>query len=452
MGKESEMAKQKTTTKGNSKNGGGNGKGSTRYVAENVESSKEARAVIIAARRHQERVRESELEAGTFYTRLNAGRSTDIAVAVAGNPGNYAFPGGNQPSVHFNVGKEIGPKGAMFVIRFEVAQRGHELEGRPFDTKTYLKCDAVTKFGTQFRSHLEDPLAAATQELICHHLAKQLEGSQPSQTQEPMLVVETIEEKFEKSNKNLAGILDGVPGIYGLKTSEGIVIFDVFPSKKVSVAVLASTIPGITPSRAFLPIYLLGWENLPQVTDDATYKKQVEIYKTLRPELIEEISRRAEGAKVAAEQATKIAETEAQARSKKIAEANDRATQATALAAMRGRAIPIAQAAFGKLGYVDLSGDGAELIVQFASEGADKAVRVEYISASHPLRLVGVEKGEKLFAGQVLRGNLDRFESERLTSKAVKTKEALISFIRRKMDAAGVHLKAKPALRLVKAA
>lgn len=39
-----------------------------------------------------------------------------------------------------------------------------------------------------------------------------------------------------------------------------------------------------------------------------------------------------------------------------------------------------------------------------------------------------------------------------MTSKAVKTKEELIAFIRRKMDAAGVHLKAKPSLRLVKAA
>ena len=218
MAKDNQAGKSKGHGKQNG--AGGSIKGPTCAV-----DSANGRKISRSEEERLERARLAEIEAGTYYTRLNAGRSTDIASASRGDLGEYAHPGGNEPSLHFNVQRDIGPKGSRSVIRFETVQRCHELEGRPFNPGTYLPAFYVEKFGKDFRSIAQDPLVASTQELICHYLTDKFSFGITADEIIATTFPETIDEMFARVGTDKAAMqamLDGVPGLYGRKTARGI--------------------------------------------------------------------------------------------------------------------------------------------------------------------------------------------------------------------------------------
>jgi hypothetical protein len=449
------MAKDKQAGKGHGKQ---NGAGGSIKGPQCAKDGANDRKTSRAEEERLERARLAEIEAGTYYIRLNAGRSTDIASACRGELGDYAHPGGNEPSLHFNVQKDINPKGPRSVVRFETVQRGHELEGQVFNSGTFVPTFYIEKFGADFRSQSANSVVAAAQELICHYLAHKLNFGITAEETAPTTFPETIEEMLARVGTDkvaMQAMLAGVPGLYGCKTARGILILEVFVGKRPNIKVVDSTIPDIQVSRAFLPVHLLPQKPLNQVTDDWTYTQQFVLYTFLQNELADLFNKPAlvkeEGREMGAKERMKAERK----RADKLADANERAADATALANMMKAAVSITAAASGKHGYVDLSGNEGELLVLFGEIGADKVVQVVHLHQNHMLRIAGVQEGTKVYVGQIQRGSIDKVDAAYMSPEDKRTREALIKFIVNKMEEAGIKLASpgkKLSLHLVKRA
>lgn len=282
------MAKQKAK-EGQGK-GAGKGNGKQRAVnfgsvGRNAEQADSGRSRKRNQARLLETHRGTEREAGTFYSRVNEGRFTDIAAALAGEAGSYAYPGGNEPSIHFNVTKEVCRTDTVSVIRFETIQRGHKLREALFDPKIFVPCHYVTKYGFGFRSNSKDRLAAATQELIVHYFAGEI-GLTPSSVSEAVEGEKEINPIFQNASIDHKAMLAEVAGLYLVSSAEGDVVIQVFEKNdKACLRVKASMNPGICSSSAYFPAYFLFRPTLEQVTSDETYARQFALFMFLRTEL-----------------------------------------------------------------------------------------------------------------------------------------------------------------------
>ncbi len=406
-----------------------------------------------------EQQRQAEIAAGTYYIRLNEDRFSDIAAACRGEIGDYAFPGGNNPSLHFNVRKEVGNQGSLAVIRFETVQRGHELEGTVFNQDTYLPAFYVEKFGLEFRSRSKDRLVASTQELICWYLADNLTEVQPTNyvgMDDSLDLQDDVLIHAKTGPESMQMMLDGRPDLYAVETERGTVTINC-SGERGNLRVVASTVLGIEPSTAFLPAYLLRRETLDQVTDEVTYGHQFALFMFLRtefPDLLtkpvkqEKVQLNASGRPMGKKELSKIVRRKQEA----LATANQRATEATALASMRKGAVPIRDAVMeGKMGHVDLSDSAGDLIVCFGQVGADKTIMVAHLAKNHMLRIAGVDEGHSIYVGQLMRGHVDSFEAKHMSAEDKKARDALIVFINEAMNERGFKLR-KPMPHLVKKA
>lgn len=483
------MAKQQTNNNGsNGGKKGGNGAGSTKDRGRMIAESEGGRATKRNHRKSLDVRRNNERETGEFYLRTNEGRSADIAAACRGEVGNYAFPGGNAPSLHFNVQKEVGKQGSLSVIRLETVQRGHELEGEVFDQKVFLPSFYVEKFGGEFRSRFDDRLAASTQELICHYMADQLgfgtnfDEVEVAETTYEQTGTETFDSMFARASDDMKSMLNGIVGLYGLTTGEGQVILEVFTGKRSNLQVIDSTDPQVSAERVYIPVKCVFHNTLDKVTDDKTYGLQLAIYTFIRSELgqlILEIKKEREEARKAlrsdlleihtaaidaGREAVKLASAEPQGKAgkKQLKKMADKMRQQEAWAAqqrvienMRRDAISLREAATGKQGWVVMTHTSGDLIVLYGMVGPDKIAQVVHLDRNHILRLAGVDVGTKVYVGQVRAGEIDRIDqvNHRLTAEQVKAGNALITHLRDQLEANGIKLIAPSRnLRLVKSA
>lgn len=472
------MAKDKNPSKNNSGKQNSDRRGS---VAESVKTTEIGRAAKRQARLFQEKRRNNERETGIFHTRVNAERSNDLAAAARGAVGSYAWPGNNEPSLHFNVQPEVGKQGSMPVVRLETIQYGHKLEGSVFDPKIFLPCFYIEKFGTTFRSRLEDHLGARTQELICHYLADQLGYDSISDILEAA-PVDTFEDVFNRSNPDMKMMLKGVVGQYGIETEHGQVLLEVFAGKRSNLRVINSTDNRVTGSRAYIPVHCVFQRTLEKVTDEATYAVQLAVYtliqnelgeliatiqaeqaeerKALREALLELHSATTEAAQEAADQARggdlgKAGKKQLKKLDDQLRKQREWNAAQTAIENMRKHVIGLREAATGKMDYVEMTNPSGELIVLFGQVGADKVIQVVHIGDRQMLRLAGVDVGTKIYVGQLLHGQIDRIDMEnhRLNSEQVKAGNALINYIHDRLGEAGVKLRTpRTNLRLVKKA
>lgn len=289
----SKQEKGQPKGKQNAVNMGNVGRASANAVAAHQRIRKAARLV--------EQRRDAERQAGQFHNRVNEGRQTDLNAALGGIVGSYAYPGGNLPSVQFTVSREVLGESIVSVIRFEAVQQGHELIGQPFDPKVFVPCHFVRKFGTAYTSRRQDRLARATQELIVHYLARasgitvaqEVRSCSVTTPVEPPLVEETSEDPiFQTALTDYAAMLAEKLGIYRIPSPEGDVVVTVFQKgQKIVLRAVASKNPGVVPSKAFLPIYLLFKPALEQVTAADVYEQQIALFMFIRTSLGELISR-----------------------------------------------------------------------------------------------------------------------------------------------------------------
>jgi hypothetical protein len=453
------MAKNQTSTQGsNGGKKGGNGAGATKDRTKMISDSEGGRKTKRNERQAAERRRLEQVQSGTFYTNLNEGRSSDIAAAVTGQVGIYAYPGGNKPSLHFNVQNETGRLGTMPVVRFEAVQRGHELEGGVFNRDTYLPCFYIEKFGADFRSRSQNRLAATTQELICLYLTTQLHTRKEEVTQAPTISIEEVYEKSKGSQEDLRAMLEGVIGTYGIKADKGIVILKGYQRYgKARLSVHMSSVQGVVEGSYYLPTHLVKQPSLDKVTDEDTYSNQFSLFLFLRENLSELLTQPAPPEKVmlnASGRPMGKKELAKQGRKKAmaIAEAGQRATEATILASMRKNTVSLRDAVMaGTMGHVDLSGTAGDLIVCFGMIDADKTIMVAHMAKTHVLRIAGVDEGLSIFVGQLMRGEVDSHEAKFMTGDAKTARNALITFIRSQLTANGFKLRT-PSLHLVKKA
>lgn len=395
-------------------------------------ASKRRQAQIAEEKRNQER------EAGTFHLRVNGNRSSDLKAALSGVCGSYAYPGVNQPSIHFTVAREAGRSDPIFVIYLESIQEGHELAGRVFDPTVYTPCHYVTRYGENFSSRLNNNVQKKTQELVCRYLAHEssLDFNDANNGFEDE---DTADSLIEQASHNMADLLAGKPCLYYKKAiGEGEVVLEVFINKnsKPSVRIVESTVPNLVASRAFIPIYLLYGDTIEQVTDEDTYALQLMLFSFLKAELAELLVPRPVAVAVERPTAKKMGEKEqaklALRKAKQVAEAKAQADNKAKLEAMREQALRVSRVASGAIGYADMSNLSGDLIVLFGKEGADHFAKVAYISEKHMLRLVGVDVGTKVYGGQILNGHIDRLDhgADKLSSDQVKALNALIGYIR----------------------
>jgi len=444
-------------------------------IGKSIERTESGRAPIRKHRNMMETRREAERQNGSFYLRTNAGRSNDLYAALDGQIGDYAFPGGDQPSTHLNVQKEVGRLGAMAVLRLETIQYGHDLQHEIFDPNIFLPCYFVKKSGLDFCSRLSERLSSTTQELICHYLAMQLQTSagvdDSSATQdialesvpEPImeLTPETFEQALSRSNKSMEDLLAGKPDLYGHETVSGAVLVDCFiggPRNLPCIEVTGSTHANVVASDAFLLVHNLRKVTLDRssgVSDDL-YQQMHAIHAFFRNEFKDLLTKQPEVPILNAQKQPGKKEQKKLVWKKamKIAEATARASEESKVANMKKGAISIREAAMsGKPGWVDLSNKSGDLIVLFGTIGVDKVIQVNHIDKAHMLRLAGVDEGSKVYLGQILKGEVDRMDqlNHRLSSEQVKTANALIGYIRDKLTEAHIklHKLPTPSLRLV---
>lgn len=415
--------------------GNQNNSGRAGNVGENIVKSDGGRERKRKHAQNVEEMRNKERKDGTFHLRVNGNRSNDLKAALNGVCGSYAYPGGNQPSIHFTVAREAGRGGPIFVIYLESIQEGHELAGRVTDPKVYTPCHYVARYGENFSSRLSDRVAKATQELVCQYLARESsldfnDGDTGGDTADNLI---------ERASHNMADLPAGRPGLYYKKaTGEGEVVLEVFinNNSKPSVRVVESTVPNLVASRAFIPVHLLYHDTIEQVTDEDTYALQVMLFSFLKVELaelllplpiavtVEQPTEKKMGKKEQAKLARRQAEEKARAAEKADNEAK--------LRAMRDQALPMSRIASGAIGYADMSNLSGDLIVLFGKDGADHVAQVTHIGAKHMLRLVGVDVGTRVYGGQILNGHVDRLDhgADKLSADKVKALNALIGYIR----------------------
>lgn len=448
------MGKQK----GNNNGGQNNGKSNQGNVGASAARSEQGRerirkqAVLLDVRRNNER------QDGSFYLRVNANRSNDIVAACAGTVGSYAYPGGNLPSMHFNVQKEVGKQGSLAVIRLESIQEGHPLNGAIFSDSIYLPCFYIEKFGAGFASRLEDRISAATQELICHHFCDVMKAPLDNDLPQETVVPE--------AGENMIDALNGVPGYYRYSSDAGSVVLEVFVTKYPVIRVEQSTLDWVQASRIFLPIHILLVKDqlsCGEGVPEWVFQQQLAIFEIMKDAVTDYKAAMKADMVVKTPPAVKsemkvlgakeLAKAEMK-RVKKIAQATSAADKVTALSSIRKVAIMPLAAFNGKLGFVEMSNLSGELIVHFGMIGNDRVVIVEHIGESHMLRIAGVNVKTKVFAGQVLNGLIDRIDAEnlRMTQEDVKRGNALIGYIRDYFASNGIKMKQRKAPDLKKVA
>lgn len=443
---------QKGNGKGHQKKGSGGGRVGS--VAENIKNTEGGRSIRRNENKLRDRHQMEERDRGVFHARVNEGRSNDLVAAIIrGEPGSYAWPGGNEPSLHFSVGKEIRRHDTVQAVRFEAVQKGHELEGCVFDPKVWVNAADILKHGENFKSRAPDRLMAATQELICQYMALKLEEAfVPEENESEAETPSSAHLRLATSN--LGGIADEVAGFYLFEENERKVVVEVFHAKsKVNLKVVYSEVPELTACGAFVPVHLLSAETLDQITPDHVYAQQCAIHAFVKPKLASwkkenetvkavdvplTASGKPMGAKELAKQQRKAAEAALAARKE--------ADRKAALQAMRARAMSVTTAAMtGKIGYVDFSGNQGDLIVQHRESGGDKIVEVAFIGDNHILRLAGVDVGTKVFHGQIMAGKIDASDHgvNKLTKEEIHAKTSFIGFVRGKLEEAHIRLPAR---------
>lgn len=280
------MAKHKTNDgqkKGSNKGHGKQNPVNFGSVGRNAQRAEDERARNRKVARLLEARRDGERQEGTFHARVNEGRSTDIMAALAGEVGSYAYPGGNEPSVHFSVTREVRKLDTVAVIRFEAVQKGHTLVGTTFDPRIYVPCYYIMKYGFRFQPKSKDPLVAATQKTIVYYLAEAI-GLTPlaSETTE----AEQEDPIFQSASTDHKSMLGEKDGLYLIPSAQGDVVVEVFTrGDKAFIKVAASKNLEIELSRVYLPVYLLFKDRLDQVTTDEVYEKQFALYLFIRTEL-----------------------------------------------------------------------------------------------------------------------------------------------------------------------
>jgi hypothetical protein len=437
--------KQEQKGHGNQKNSGGRA-GS---VTENVEKAEAGRSHKRNEGKSRDKHRNEERERGTFHIRVNEGRSNDILAAIGGETGSYAYPGGNRPSIHFNVQKEIFTDGSSSVIRLESIQEEHELEGKVFDSKVYVPCGYVQKFGLHFQSRREDRLAAATQELIVHYLARM-------SVHLPEIDERKVVDVWATASESCKSMLSERDGNYLVHSEAGDVIFRVYHlGKKACIKVLASKNPSLDVTNIFVPVHCLFGPSLQQVTDETTYLAQLATFMFIRTELaslIEEMTKKPTPAAEVQDEKTSLTDADRQAigaaenrrerkAKERLAKQREEALRQVAVMTMRQSCLPAVQIATGKLGYTNLDSSSGELIVGFHIAGGDRIARIEHVGNCHMLTLAGVEKGDNIFASAILTGKVDRAHC---TTEADFRKRSIIAnHIREEMQKRGIHFHAK---------
>jgi hypothetical protein len=425
-------------------NGGNNNKGVHGDVAANTVRSQAGRE-----RKHNAAIllhekREAGRADGSFYLMANADRTGGIEgvqMACSGVAGDYAYPGGDQPSVHYFVQNEVRVNGTTAVIRLESIQKGHPLHGTIFNQDIYLPCFYVEKFGTAFNSRAEERIMKATQEVICHYLAGLLYSRQE--------VSDVVQEEVESVvSENMADALDGVPGFYRYTSDAGTVVFKVFVTKYPVARIVQSNMESVTPSDIYLPLKLVKLDALTAGNQPEEVIKQQQAIFELLKDIATDLKaanivnapavkpeKKTPGAKELAKQAKKAAAAKVQTAEEKH--------YAKVLKTIRQNTITSIAAVNGKLGFVEMSNLSGELIVNFGMIGNDRVVTVAHIGEKHMLRIAGVDTGTKVFAGQILNGLIDRIDAAnlRMSQEDVKRGNALIGYIRDHFSSNGIHLR-----------
>jgi hypothetical protein len=437
--------KEKQKGHGNQKSSGGRA-GS---VAENIEKSEIGRSHKRNEDKSRDKHRSQERERGVFHARVNEGRSNDITAAIRGEIGSYAYPGGNRPSVHFNVQKEVFKDSTAPVLRMESVQEKHELEGSVFDPKVYVPCSYVEKFGLYFQSRREDRLAAATQELVVHYLAREVNTFTPEVTEREAADVWAIASESCKS------MLSEQDGMYIVRSALGDVVFKVYYlGRKACIKVAASRNPSLDVTNIFVPVHCLFEPSLGQVTDDATYSAQLAMFMFIRTELaslIEEMSKKPTPVETLAvkesltnadrEALAAAAERRERKAKEKFVRQREEQSEKMAVMAMKQNCLSVVQITHGKLGYADLGSSSGELIIGFHIAGNDRIARIEHMGSNHMLMLAGIKKDDCVFASAI---QLDKVDRAHCTTEAdFRKRSILASHIREQMEVRGIRFRTK---------
>jgi hypothetical protein len=151
-------------------------------VGENIKKTESARESKRHAEKAADAQRNKEAASGQLFARLNSGRSNIIVDLFEGEVGLYAFPGGDKPSAHFEVREQLIYSEKHPVTYFEAAQRGHDLQGTAWDTKTYVRVSHL-HYGAKYSSKMEG-LQGQTQEMMVHYFAELLQEYRQEQFEE----------------------------------------------------------------------------------------------------------------------------------------------------------------------------------------------------------------------------------------------------------------------------
>lgn len=195
-------------------------------VAESIKSTKAGKL-----RKRHERKKKASCSASQKTEHLaqaNAGRSSDILKMLEPTPGLYAFPGGNQPSVHLLVEEIVTIRGALHVIRIQEIQKGHILP-QDLSTEHYLPYHFVERFGKSFTSQFPGAAGKRLQDNLCRYLAQILAERQVLEERvQEAKEEEQFSERLKRALSDLRPMRDNVFGDYVLE--DGTVV-ELVPSK-----------------------------------------------------------------------------------------------------------------------------------------------------------------------------------------------------------------------------
>lgn len=252
--------------------------------------------------------------------------------------------------------------------------------------------------------------------------------------------------------RDLLALQDGVLGVYGIKTEEGVVVVECFDcGGKSSIKVLASTVPWVSVAEYFLYCYLLEREKLQQVTGEYLFRKQLALFSFLKSNLPKKpkVVNVTSADVVSIATGRKIGEKEQAKLARQQAERKAQTSRQFRINEMRRDPITLHQAISGSVGNFVLRDGEHEAVIQHCVEGGgDHVVRVMYLSDEHPLRKDGCidtldGKATFVYVGQVRNGEVRStdYSAERLSELEVKAKNALIGFLRQQLDSVGINLK-----------
>ncbi len=219
---------------------------------------------------------------GTFYTEKNGDRSNDIFALEAGISGQYAFPGGGEPSAHFEVYNNGTPEKPFKVIRFQGSQRGHVLPGN-LNTEVFLPVHILRE--NEFYSKCTGEWAC-TQTAIFKYLTGMIDSTRELCAKE---VEKNKEELLNSGSVDLRSIFTAKNGdtfTVALKKKTGehgkiLIAVDEWAARK-TIRVVASSFAPITGGlNWFLPVSCLEYSTLIKVTSDEVFAQQCELHAAL---------------------------------------------------------------------------------------------------------------------------------------------------------------------------